>query len=696
MSINTLSSTRQEAWQNKLTLQNELNQAIFEFRTKEQNLNKEIKTISEKNTLKPRTEEELNKIKESGELEKRLKQFLTINGNAITIKQIKIEGNIIKTQYEISLDNQKRNIRGNFQIVGEMNNNYLQYYYDSKEKEISSIELYEKDNKKYIQPTNKEYQWGTIYDINITRLPSKNIDIIIKENPRLTEQKRKEKILKYNLNLDEKNLNLKDESLENTQITALWTATLSQEIQKEQNEYFRAIFIKENGKYREIGKIYFDAQGNVDTKKTWTQQRFTVLNTPIIISIDTKNNTFTLKNIDTLKSKIQQHRNIISTYITNSEFGDYTIFTGFNKTWPIRKQTKLIGLNIIDDTYTLQRWKQPTDKIYIGFDEKNELTLKNASWSIQNKINIEAINSIWKEKTYIITKDATNKKLSINNDKEKNLPIDQISPLLEKEPKIFKDAVYEIKDSIITYYTPRGKLITQIPIQKIENNDNKIWKLQEEQKEIDYEEIYKKLNFITSTNIQTKAKNINILEQDIYQAFASLAKNKLPQQTKSIKVLSENNTYTYYKISQKKPGEAIVFEEDTKLYDEASKILTTITEKIETLYNIETTTLIYRDKKEKVDKSFSQFVWGCGRKHLPTEEKISYLQNEPKTTLFTKTLLQGNTTNLIQSFDITFFIDNKGNPSVKEKNITINETTYTIKLQKDQVQRLSLVFDDKE
>ena len=61
-------------------------------------------------------------------------------------------------------------------------------------------------------------------------------------------------------------------------------------------------------------------------QKTKTTQKHTLLNVAIDIEIDTKNNSFELKNIDILKNKILEHRKLLSEFIGNSEFGDYTIF----------------------------------------------------------------------------------------------------------------------------------------------------------------------------------------------------------------------------------------------------------------------------------------------------------------------------------------------------------------------------------
>ena len=74
------------------------------------------------------------------------------------------------------------------------------------------------------------------------------------------------------------------------------------------------------------------------------------------IAVNTGNKSFNLENVDKLKEQIKKQRAILSTYIENSEFGDNTIFTGFNRPkGGERKQTKLLGLKLTDDMYSFKR-----------------------------------------------------------------------------------------------------------------------------------------------------------------------------------------------------------------------------------------------------------------------------------------------------------------------------------------------------
>ncbi|MEI7564046.1 MAG: hypothetical protein WCJ39_10935 [bacterium] len=101
--------------------------------------------------------------------------------------------------------------------------------------------------------------------------------------------------------------------------------------------------MREGEKYREIGKVYFDEKGKIDIIKTQKSQEFKLLNITMKITVDTEKNTFKIENIDLLKKQIIAQREVLKTYISNSEFGDNTIFEGFNRAkggeW---KQTKLL------------------------------------------------------------------------------------------------------------------------------------------------------------------------------------------------------------------------------------------------------------------------------------------------------------------------------------------------------------------
>ncbi len=97
-----------------------------------------------------------------------------------------------------------------------------------------------------------------MFDVNIVKTPSKQIDIRIVENAMKTKEKLMEKIKKYELAPEFTVENFRDETLENTKIETLQYTQLGKEVIAEENTYYRAIFMREGEKYREIGKVYFD------------------------------------------------------------------------------------------------------------------------------------------------------------------------------------------------------------------------------------------------------------------------------------------------------------------------------------------------------------------------------------------------------------------------------------------------------
>jgi hypothetical protein len=91
-----------------------------------------------------------------------------------------------------------------------------------------------------------------------------------------------------------------------------------------------------------------------------------------------------------------------------------------------------------------------------------------------------------------------------------------------------------------------------------------------------------------------------------------------------------NGIYKYYKVDQKKEGDPFVFEDDTELYDETEEIMNGILENMNIIEKIENTELVYKDKKERVEKAFTQFVGGSGFLPLNTVDKINFLKQDDK------------------------------------------------------------------
>lgn len=115
-----------------------------------------------------------------------------------------------------------------------------------------------------------------------------------------------------------------------------------------------------------------------------------------------------------------------------------------------------------------------------------------------------------------------------------------------------------------------------------------------------------------------------------------------------------------------------------------------ILENIKTIEKIENTQLKYRDKKEKVNKSFTQFIGENGLLPITTADKIEFLKNTNNKTTLTKEFIRGSTTADIKNFPVNFVVE-KNKITVQEKTQSINDKIYTTKL-KEKDEKLTLRF----
>ena len=237
-------------------------------------------------------------------------------------------------------------------------------------------------------------------------------------------------------------------------------------------------------------------------------------------------------------------------------------------------------------------------------------------------------------------------------------------------------------------------MLSSIPASKTEENKRKLGTLAED---VTTDNLYKYIKkTMMDKTMPSRLKNINILDQDISAAFAALRASRNKENLAArevVKVLDneKEGIYKYYRVDQKKDGDAFVFEDDKALYDEAETIMEEILENITTVEKIENAKLLYKDKKEKVEKPFTQFVGGSGLLPIDTKAKIAFLQNTEKTSL-TRKFIRGSKTEDIQNFDITF--DIKGTDiSISENEHFINNQNYKTRLE-DKDESLTLRFDD--
>lgn len=682
-----------------LALENEVNQALKDFSAEAMQLQNEI--IKNKD-LKVWTKEEMEAYLTSWELLKRIEWYIQINGDKISISKLEMDATsgLLKMKYKVKFWAVEKELISYFQVVGETNNSYLQFKTNPVTNvDFSSLEVYEKDGTTIVAPEDG-YRNGKMYDINIVKTASKGIDIRILENEKKTKEKVIENIKKYELTGDFKPEDFVDITLENTKIETLQYTQLGKEVIAEWTGYYRAIFMREGEKYREIGKVYFDEKGKIDIIKTQKSQEFKLLNIAMKITVDTDKNTFKIENIDLLKKQIIAQREVLKTYISNSEFGDNTIFEGFNRAkggeW---KQTKLLWLKLIDDMYTFKRWgDKKEEKLNFWFSTSNELSLKDEAGKDKDPVTIEIEKANGKKELKDIKKDVTKKNLTI--DKPSNeLTKNQDKPTLEDEPDLLKkDYLYNQNGTKLEYHNKKGTLLTSIPASKTDTNE---WKLDTLSEDVKLDDLFKYLKKNTiDKDIWTRIKATNLLENDISTAFSNVRtkRNKVNISWREVVRVVDNEKdgiYTYYKVDQKKDGDPFAFEKDEELYTEAQTVMDGILENFVTIEKIENTKLSYKDKKEKIEKPFTQFVGWCALLPLTTISKTAFLEDtDTKKAPLTKTFIRGLKTDNIQTFAIQLNIKNT-KITANEKKQTINTIEYKTRLE-EKDGALTLWFDDIE
>lgn len=126
------------------TQQKEINKALTEFSKETNKLKGEIASTNK--DLKPRTKEEMEKPLKSGEIMKRAKEYVQINGEAINITTIEMDdaSGLLKMKYKAKFGEVEKEISTFFQIVGEENNTYLQFKKSPTAKnDTTAVELFD-------------------------------------------------------------------------------------------------------------------------------------------------------------------------------------------------------------------------------------------------------------------------------------------------------------------------------------------------------------------------------------------------------------------------------------------------------------------------------------------------------------------------------------------------------------------------
>ncbi len=485
---------------------------------------------------------------------------------------------------------------------------------------------------------------NTVYDYDISQGFNKSIEINSKVNQDKTLVAIRNKIKEYEFSF----LWLMEiiEEFENTQLTKLNDLSLWKEVMKEWEFYYREMFLRENGKYRPIAKVYFDKYGNWEQKKTkeeFENKKSTVLWTTI--SFDVQNHADTVipatanKNWDDpstsyvqekdiavsisdnskeqLKKKVKDHRQQIINIIDKAKVGPNREFKWFNKinserVWSDKKEwlfdTKLISLELIDDTYVFQRWDK-TQAIYFGIEnkgwEKDNIFLKNT-----NNQKVENFFVTINNNYYQVS--LKNDELIIYKIKKEGMNVSNNLPVFAWNQKLANilnakniNIYYNVDGRNLEYRTKDWSLVTYIPCEKTEQWE---YKLGRQSINIDIPDLYNYPEFKKIVNdIQKIQKELNVLDVDILNSFWTLLNRKWVKldHQELVRIVDQGWTTHYCTIKQTKDWMRVDL--DAKLYKDVEKTLDKLKLRLEIVKKLNNTKIRWVNKWKQED--FTKFVW---------------------------------------------------------------------------------------
>lgn len=593
-----------------LNVLKEFEVALAEFKHEEADLKSDAE-----NSEKERTVDEMKLNLEATKL--RIWEYVKINGWRLSLKDLVVDetNKMYKMTYTISLGWKEYIFPSYFKVINSLNNSYIKFQIPPGKTESAPDLTLD----------------GKVYDVNVVKEKTKDIDIRIQYNEQKTLAKIFEKIDTFEL---KKNFDIKtDEKLQNTQITWLNNVKLWKEVVTlVEGGYYRSVFFSENGKYRELWKVYFDALWAVDKWKTQNSE-FKMLDVTLKLIFDLSASSFKIENHEALVTKILLHRNMLKNLVESSSVGDPTVFEWLNRLGSTWSKTENIWLSLMDETYTIQWGKDKKDVLRFWFTW-DKLSLKDLKWELVDSFVLPVLVG-GKKKLYTIQQ--VDWKLQIVESKEKIFQIIKELPELSNAPKPFKDDnLYVYTDGLLKYFTTDGKLISSIPSSKTVTNE---WKLETLAQDVYPYDIFKEYTDKEEDKKQFPSellKKLNIFEYDLYAIFAdlfnksfsdwaSVTKNSLIQ--RPVVRVAEWNNYKYYTVVQSKAPGPFVFAKDQELYDHAKSTIDIMSKNLKALETLSNAQLMYIDGKNK--KNFLQFQWWTGWIGLldvDTQSKLSFLK----------------------------------------------------------------------
>lgn len=650
------------------------------------------------------------KAKNSASLADVLKYTTTINIDDIDKEEVArryLENNlfikwesITHQDFEHSITNMNNDI---YEIKYSHEFEWISGFSEKSKKDIKiKVKFSYKNNNIYIEFQEVAIGWSklqdnwtlildnTVYDYDISQWENKSIEISSKANKQKTLEMIKGKIKKVWF-ISQSNVE-EIKKHENTQITKLNDIALWNEVMWSKDSFYREIFFTEKWQYRPIWKIYFDKYGVLDLDKTNSELKSKdVIVLWSKISFDEIENswnniTFSIsqESIENLESNVAKHRELLINIIDKAKVWPNKEFTWFNKknekrVWSEKEErlfdTKLINLELIDDTYVFTWWDK-TQKIFFWVEWEGE----NSKVFLKNENNQKVSNFYVTIKNNYYKVNLQDNELAIYKIKKEELNITNNLPSFSGDKNLVQ--LLENKDintyhnwSHLEYFSNKGDLVTSIPCSKSEKWE---YKLNKANTNVDANELYRHPDFKQITEeIKKHQKKLNTLDINILQSFETLLQKewvKLDSRN-LIAIADKNWVINYCKIDEKKNSLNIKLDEN--LYGKTKKALETLKSRLKIVEMLDNTNVRWMNSWKKED--FTKFVWwgwGIGTRFISQNNIINFISKSTNEIFLDILRWEWQITKIIYEVSPkSFKIKRQGKPTV-----TISGQIYTVKV----------------
>jgi len=349
-------------------------------------------------------------------------------------------------------------------------------------------------------------------------------------------------------------------------------------------------------------------------------------------------------------------------YVENTRIWNPEIFSGLNRIWLSRENTKSMGLQTIDDTYFLQRWKNKDNVFRFIFTPDDEIKFKDYKWDPAEECAVTIGENVFIK----VTMNNKEKKMIITKDKVENMSYDLLPILAWDVPTSLK--VVKLYDANaqkwIGYFKENDwDKITFIPWSKNEKNKRKLWTLSENVNTDDL------LNAGLISKDRHNLNSYNLTLSDIYKAYHELMVNTwiTLDSRKVIKVVNNDWTCIYRDVKQTSEWSDFLISEDKELEEKAKLCNEAIMKNLEILKTLSSTELVYKKWDDESDFYkyiwWQEWIWFHSLKGIETSEFIKQSSHDKRrlSRLFIRWEWVGSTTNAVNnSLEIWFLIKPNG------------------------------------